>query len=116
MKGQYLQSSRRHIFIYKQGASCQNILSKDNTLGTGEPLKETKNMLEGENDKEIHTRIGRPVKKEDMLKDKNDKQVRTHRHKRDIGRKKMFKDKKGNRVRTYADILSTEKLSNERGR
>ena len=36
--------------------------------------------------------------------------------KRDIKKKEMFRDKKGKWVHTYADIISTGKLSKDRGR
>ena len=37
--------------------------SKEIPLGTGEPLKETENMLEDENNKQVRTVTGRPQKK-----------------------------------------------------
>ena len=58
-------------------------------MGTGESLKETKNMIEGENDKQVSTSMGEPLKK-----------------------KYMFRDKNGNRVRTCGSVVSTGKLGN----
>ena len=58
--------------------------------GTGDPLKETKNMLEDKNGKQVRKSIGGPLKKD------------------------MLRDKKENQVGTYADVLSTGKLSNDR--
>ena len=44
----------------------KQIPSKDILLGAGKPLKETKKVLENENDKQVCTSIGCPLKKKDM--------------------------------------------------
>ena len=62
-------------------------------MGNGDPLKETENMLEDENDKQVRMSTGDPLKKNEM-----------------------FRDEKGKWVRTYADVASTGKLSNDRER
>ena len=49
-----------------------------------------------------------------MIKDENDKQVRTIMGD-SLKNKELFREKKGKRVRIYSDIVSTGKLSNERG-
>ena len=55
----------------------KQIPSKEIPSGTGDPLKETKKMLEAKNDKHIQTIIGGTFKNNEILRDKNDKQVRT---------------------------------------
>ena len=47
------------------------IPSKRIPSGTGEPLKETKKMIEDENEKQVLTNTGGPLKKKEMPKDKN---------------------------------------------
>ena len=68
----------------------KQIPSKYITLGAGEPLKETKDMLEDENNRQVCTSTVSPLKNKDMLRDKNDKQVRTST--RDsFNKKEMFR-------------------------
>ena len=55
----------------------KKILSKEIPLDTGDPLKETKYMLEDENDKQVHTSTGGSLKNKNMRRDKNGKQVCT---------------------------------------
>ena len=50
---------------------------KENSLGTGEPLKETKDMLEGKNDKHIRKIAGEPLKNKEILGDENNEPVCT---------------------------------------
>ena len=59
-------------------------------MGTGEPLKETKNILEYENDKQVCMSTEGPLKK-----------------------KEMPRDEKGKRVRSYYDVVYTCNLGNE---
>ena len=61
------------LFHYVQ----KQIPSKEIPLGNGEPLKETKDMLKDENDKQVCTSIGGPLKNKEMLRDKNYKHLRT---------------------------------------
>ena len=51
--------------------------SKDITLGTGEPLKETKDILEDENNEQVRTSTGEPFINKMMLRDENEKLIRT---------------------------------------
>ena len=67
----------------------KHIPLKDISLVTREPLKETKNILEDENDKQILMSTGGPTKKNYIPR-----------------------DKKGNQLCTYADVVYTGKLSN----
>ena len=83
--------------------------------GTGEPLKEIKDMLEDKNNKQVRKITGGPLKKKEMLRDENNKQVRTSMGEL-LKNKEMFRDEKGKRVRTYAGIVSTGKIGNERER
>ena len=69
----------------------KQIPSKEIPSGTGDPMKETKDMLEDENDRKVHTSTGEPLKN-----------------------KEMIRDEKGKQLRTYTDILSTGELSNKR--
>ena len=48
----------------------KQISPKEIPLGTGDPLKETKNVLEDENDKQVHTIIGGILKKKEIPRDK----------------------------------------------
>ena len=56
----------------------KHITSKDIPLGTIEPLKETKKILEDENEKQVRTIIGGPLKNKEMPKDEGEKWVRTY--------------------------------------
>ena len=47
----------------------KQILSKDIPSGTGDPPKESKTMLEDENEKQERTSTGEPLKKKKMPKD-----------------------------------------------
>ena len=51
---------------------------KDIPLGIGDPRKETKNMLEKKNDKQVRTNIGGTLKDKEVPRDKKDKRVCTH--------------------------------------
>ena len=55
----------------------KQIPSKEIPSGAGEPLKETKNILEDEHDKQVRMSIGGQLEKKENLKDKNHEQVRT---------------------------------------
>ena len=46
--------------------------SKDIPLETGEPLKEIRKMLEEENDKQVHTSTGIPLKNSEIPNDKKE--------------------------------------------
>ena len=50
----------------------KQIPSKYVPLGIGEPLEETKNMLEDENDKKVHTITRGTLKKKEMTRKEND--------------------------------------------
>ena len=68
----------KNIFSYTSKERVgKNIPSKEISLRTGEPLKETKNMLEKENDKQVRMSIGGQLENKDMVRDENGKQVRT---------------------------------------
>ena len=69
----------------------KQIPSKEIPSETGDPLKETKNMIEDENEKQVH------MSTEGLLK-----------------KKEIPRYKEGKQVHTYADVVSTGKLSNER--
>ena len=62
-------------------------------MGTGDPLKETKDMLEEKNNRQVHTSTRESLKKKEMLR-----------------------DEKGKQVCTYADLVSTSNISNKRER
>ena len=47
----------------------KHIPSKEIPLGTGKPLKETENILEDVNDKQLGTHKGRPLKNKEMPRD-----------------------------------------------
>ena len=64
---------------------------KEISSGTGEPLKETKNMLEEKNEKQVLTITAEPPKN-----------------------KYIPKYEEGKRVRNCSDVVSTRKLSNNR--
>ena len=68
----------KNIFSYTSKERVRKkIPSKEISLRTGEPLKETKNMLEKENDKQVRMSIGGQLENKDMVRDENSKQVRT---------------------------------------
>ena len=69
----------------------KQIPPKEITSGTGEPLKETKDMLEDENNKQARTSTGGPLKNKEMLRDGNDKQVRMSPGDT-LKKKEMYKD------------------------
>ena len=101
-------------FSYKRKERVgKQIPSKCIPSGTVEPLKETKDMLEDENDKQVLMIIGRPLENKEILRDKNDKQVHTSMGD-PFKNKEMFRDKNVKRVRTYSGVLSTGNLSNKR--
>ena len=58
---------------------------------TIELWKETNDMLEDENDKQVCTSTGRPLKNKEMLRDKNDKQIHTSTGE-PLKNKYMFRD------------------------
>ena len=88
---------------------------KDIPSGTVEPLKETENMLEDKNDKQVRTITGMLLKKEEIIRDENDKQVLMSTGE-PLKKNEIFRDEKRKLVRTYADVVSTGDLSNERER
>ena len=75
----------------REGGAGKQIPSKYIPSVTREPLKETENMLEDENNKQARTITGGPLKKNEI----------------DRGNK-------GKWVRTYCVVVSTGKLTNER--
>ena len=84
-------------------------------MRTGDPLKETKDMIEDETNKQVHTRIGSILRNKEILRDENYKQVCTSTGD-PLKKKEMFRDEKVKQVRTYAGVVYTGKLSNERER
>ena len=65
------------VVIFLVNYFGKQIPSKDIPSGTREPLKETKNMIEYKNDKQVSTKTEVALKKKEILRDKNNKQVRT---------------------------------------
>ena len=55
----------------------KNIPSKEIPLGTGEPLKETKDMIEYKNNKQIRTSTEGTLKKKEMFTEENNKHEHT---------------------------------------
>ena len=101
-------------FLYtRKERVVKHIPSKDIPSGNGEPLKETKDMLEYENDKQVRTSTVEPLKDKEMLREENDKRVRTSTGE-PLKEREMFRDKNGKQVRTYADVVSTGKIRNKR--
>ena len=84
----------------------KQIPSKEIPLGTGEILKETKNMLEDENYKQARTRIRGPLKNKEMIRDKL---MSTGDP---LNKKEILRDENGKQVRAYAGAVSTGMLSN----
>ena len=82
-------------------------------MGTGDPLIETKYIIEDKNNKYVRTSTRGPLKKKGMLRDKNDKQVCTSTGE-PLKKKEIFRDENLKQVRTYADVVSIGKISNER--
>ena len=79
-------------FSYKSKEHVgKHITSKEITLGTGESLKETENIFEDDNYKQVQMRIGGTSKKKNMLRDQDDKQVHT-RTGYLLTNKEMFRD------------------------
>ena len=56
----------------------KQIPSKDIPSGTGEPLKETKNIIEDENHKEVRMSTEEPLINEEMIRYQKGKQVCTY--------------------------------------
>ena len=67
----------------------KQIPPKDITSKTGDPLKESKDILKDKNNKQVCTSIGGL-----------------------LNNKEMFRDKKGKQVRTHTEVVYTGKLSN----
>ena len=72
----------------------KQIPSKEIPSETGDPLKETKNMIEDENGKEVSTSTRGTLKKKEILRDENDKHVRTSIGEQ-LKNKEMFRDEMG---------------------
>ena len=53
----------------------KQIPSKEIPSRTGEPVKEIKNILEDENDKQLRMSTGGPLKNKEMIRDGNDNRV-----------------------------------------
>ena len=106
--------SADHAGVRPRGRDC-NLLETDSikrdSSGSGEPQKETKDILEDENNKQVCTSTGDPLKKKEILRDQNDKQVGTSTWE-PLKKKEVFRDKKGKNVRTYTVVVSIWKLSN----
>ena len=85
------------------------------TSGNVELLKETENIIEDENDKQVLTSTGGTLKNTEMLRDENDKHIRTSTGE-PLKNEEMFRDEKLKHVHTYDVLVSIEKLSNERER
>ena len=69
-KVQSLQTSRRHIFIYKQEACWKTDSIERDYLGDWRDPERNQNMLEDKNDKQVGTITEGSLKNKDMLRHK----------------------------------------------